>query len=235
MEDEELIRQQMEETRGSLSDKLETLEQKVIETVTETRAAIEDTVCNVKETVTDTVSNVKESMHDGMESVKDMVDVKTHVEHRPWLMLGGSILCGYVLGSLLPSARPAMQFPPTPAAPPPRRGRTEGNGHHRRTEPQHAAASDKPESGLFSALQPEIDKIKGLAMGALLGTVREMVAKETPPHVAEQLRQVIDGITQKMGGEPIPASDFAQCSVMAGAAGKEREGQESFETPRWGV
>jgi ElaB/YqjD/DUF883 family membrane-anchored ribosome-binding protein len=233
MEDEELIRQQMEQTRTSLSEKLETLEQKVMDTVTETKSAIQDTVCTVKESVNDTVSSVKESMHEGVESVKGFVDVKAHVEERPWLMVGGSILCGYVLGAMLTESKPKMEFPATPATPPPRRGRLEGNGHHKRSEPQQAAASKSESSGLFSAMQPEIDKLKGLALGAVLGTVREMITKQTPPHMADQLRQVIDGITEKIGGEPMPASDFSQSPVMAGESESGRDRGSEFETPRW--
>jgi len=44
MENEDVIRQQMEDTRTSLTEKLETLEDKLVSTVTETKAAITDTV-----------------------------------------------------------------------------------------------------------------------------------------------------------------------------------------------
>ena len=86
MENEEVIRHRMEQTREALTEKLETLEQKVADSVS---------------AVTDTVASVQEKVHEGVESVKDAVDVKAHVERHPWLMLGGSVLCGYVLGDLL--------------------------------------------------------------------------------------------------------------------------------------
>ena len=50
-EPEEVIKQQMLETRASLTDKLETLEQQVAGTVHSAKAAVTDTVDSVKEAV----------------------------------------------------------------------------------------------------------------------------------------------------------------------------------------
>jgi hypothetical protein len=62
-----------------------------------------------------------------------------------------------------------------------------------------------------------------------LGTVREMLTEQVPPHMAGQLRDIIDGITKKIGGEPIPSSDFASLKCAAPEATKDFE----YEKPRW--
>src|SRR5262249_38838293 len=85
----EVIRQQMEETRAALSEKLETLEQQVVGTVKDARAA-----------VTDTVETVKGAVHDTVETVKETFDVSRQVERHPWAMLGGSIALGFLGGRL---------------------------------------------------------------------------------------------------------------------------------------
>jgi phosphate uptake regulator len=69
----EVIRLQMEETRASLSEKLETLEQQVVGTVQDARAA-----------VTDTVETVKEAVHETVETVKDTFDIGAQMQRHPW-------------------------------------------------------------------------------------------------------------------------------------------------------
>ena len=104
MENEQVIREQMGETRASLTDKLETLEHQVVDKVQGTTTAVRGTVEAIKESVEETVSTVKESLKGGIDTVKDWLDVKAHVERHPWLMTGGSTLLGYCLGKFFPEA-----------------------------------------------------------------------------------------------------------------------------------
>jgi len=105
-----VIRDQMEGTRASLADKLETLEAQVRETVqtaTETVQSTTETVTsaveNVKETVASTVENVKstvESVSDSVASVADTLDPRPYVENHPWAAFGTAVGVGF-LGGLL--------------------------------------------------------------------------------------------------------------------------------------
>jgi len=217
MENEELIRQRMEKTRESLTDKLEILENRLIGSVHEATSAVKETV-----------ENVKESMHEGVESVKDAVDVQAHVARRPWLMFGGAVLGGYVLGSLLSRDEPApVQIREAPAAPP--KKHTTGNGHHK-PSPKRETVVEKT-SSFLQAIEPEIRHLKGMALGITCGLVREMLTREAPPQLAQQLRTIVDGITQKIGGEPVPPSDlpFTETATHQTAG----NAPANFETPRW--
>jgi ElaB/YqjD/DUF883 family membrane-anchored ribosome-binding protein len=221
MADEKMIREQMEDTRTALTEKLETLEQKVTDTVQEATAAVSDTVTSIKESVTDTVSTVKDSVQDtvtavkdsvqgGVDTVKDWFDIPAHVDQHPWLAMGGSVLLGYCVGHVLNKKIGASSpTEPTDA------GRSEhGNGsrmHHStnggaRGKRRHEASTA---SSWLSGLGPEIAKLKGLAVGTLLGTLREMIVKSVPEHVGQQLKEVVDNVTTKLGGQPIPSSDLA--------------------------
>lgn len=109
-------RQDIEETRASMTEKLELLEERVRETVETAKSTAEDIMTNVKETVDETVGavketvgdarstvegivdNVKETMDDTMTMVKRSFDMEYQVNHHPWTMLGGSVLMGYMLG-----------------------------------------------------------------------------------------------------------------------------------------
>lgn len=224
MENENVIRQDMQDTRQSLTEKLETLESKIIGSVEEARAAVRETVTTVKET-----------MHDGVETVKEAVDVRVQFERRPWLMLGGSVLCGFVLGSLFSGQakgapaewRPLAERPPY----------TPGNGKHKpRSEQRSEQRSETPaETGAatkswLASFEPEINQLKGLALGAALGTVREMLTDEVPPHMAERLREIIDAATEKIGGELMPSSDFA---ALTKPAASTDDGGFTADQPRW--
>src|SRR5262249_42601854 len=91
----EEIREQMAETRASLVDKIEALEEKVLGTVGTAQATVEHTVESVKETVEDSVAAVKRTF-----------DLQCQVEQRPWVMLGASVAAGYGLGLVYASMRP---------------------------------------------------------------------------------------------------------------------------------
>jgi ElaB/YqjD/DUF883 family membrane-anchored ribosome-binding protein len=216
MENEEIIRQHMERTRESLTDKLETLENKIVDSVDKATSAVSDTVTSVKET-----------MHEGVETVKDAVDVPAHVDRHPWLMLGGSVLCGYILGNLLPSGKKGTTYTQAQPQRPITLSRPAGNGNGRDQTEKPPSASFA--QSLLGALEPELQHLKGLALGVSLGTVREMLTEQVPPHMADQLRNIIDGITRKIGGEPVPSSDFASVKCSAPEASKEFE----HEKPRW--
>jgi len=169
---------------------------------------------------------VKEKMEEGVESVKEAVDVPAHVENHPWLMVGGSVLCGFVLGSLLldrrRSAPPLHQPLPAPKTPEP----ANGNGRRLMERQETPAVS----ASWLGALEPEIKHLKGLALGVTLGTVREMLTEQAPPHMADQIREIMDAVTKKAGGEPVPSSDWA---AMQPATLPETVGAVKAQNSRW--
>lgn len=209
MENEEVIRRRMEQTREALTEKLETLEQRVVDSVT---------------AVTDTVASVQEKMHESVESVKDAVDVQAHVDRHPWLMLGGSVVCGYMLGNLLERGRKEAHAPRPTAGP----AMAAGFGQER--ESRQAGASTGSWLGAF---EPEIQHLKGLALGVTLGTVRELLTEQVPPHMAEQVRDIIDAVTKKAGGEPIPSSDWAAAKPAPSPAAGPECGEAHAQNTRW--
>jgi len=76
MENEDLIREQMTDTRTSMTEKLEQLEEKVAGTVTGATGAVQDTVEAVKETVLgakDAVTGTVEAVKDTVVGAKDAV------------------------------------------------------------------------------------------------------------------------------------------------------------------
>lgn len=77
------------ETRHAITQKLEMLEHRFQETVEGTKTTVEDMVDRVKDVADDFVVRTKQTF-----------DPTYQVDQRPWAMLGGAILVGYVLGTL---------------------------------------------------------------------------------------------------------------------------------------
>jgi len=209
---EEMIQQQMEETRASLTEKLETLEQKVVGTVENATSAVTETVDAIKDTVHETVATVQEGVKDSVDTVKDLFDVPAQVERRPWLMVGGSVAVGYCLGTLLWKDSQS-RYGAAPASRPswlPEVGNGAGTQPRKESPPANAAPSQP------SIWAPEVAKLKGLALGVLFGTARELLVSAMPAHMGEQVKEVVDSVTKKVGGEPLPSSDWAKlCEASA--------------------
>jgi len=239
----EVILEQMEGTRASLAEKLETLENQVVgtiqeatstvsETVQQVKDAVTDTVETVKDTVEGTVESVKDSMHDTVESVKETFDVRRQVQNHPWLMFGGSFVAGYVASRLMrrylprgsfgmPSwqnmASAMRQFPaqesftsaPSSYEEMGRGVAAQAYDRAGEREPDRAPPPEPQQQkpgwldSLTSMLGPELGKLKGLAIGASLGIVRDMITQSAPPELGSQLADMVNGVTTRLGGEVI--------------------------------
>ena len=59
---------------------------------------------------------------------------------------------------------------------------------------------------LGQKFETEIHKLKGLALGTMLGVVRDMITRSAPPQLSAQLAEIVDSATAKLGGQPIRGS-----------------------------
>jgi len=223
-EEPDVIRQQIDETRSSLTEKLETLEGQVRGTVQEAKASVEGTIQNVKDTVHDTVATVKRTF-----------DVRYQTERHPWAMVGGSVLAGFMLGSLAGGRRSPGRRATFDA----RGGRAEYSlsslaaPEPRRETAPEAAPSPSPSASRPSFLSKvlhqfdgEIEQLKGIAVGALVGVVRDLVKQSVPPSLSGQLESVLDSATTKLGGKPVPGPvlNTGERSGGYSGAGEARRG-----------
>jgi ElaB/YqjD/DUF883 family membrane-anchored ribosome-binding protein len=221
------IRHQMDETRSALTEKLEKLEQKVTDTVQGAAQSVGDTVENVKHALEDTVQNVTSSVHnvtnsvrDTMHSVGEAFNVSHHVERHPWAMVAGATAVGFVGGYILMNkggdARadekfrhlsasqghvPASQYDSPPrfmSENPPTRMATPATTHDMRSSGHTNAFKEW--------LKPAATQVQSLAVGAALGLVRDMLVRSVPKPMTSQITELVDGLTQSLGGQVIRGS-----------------------------
>lgn len=194
----EVIRDQMDQTRASLSDKLEVLESQVHETVVSATNTVAETVENVKDVV--------ESVTGTVESVADTLNIAKHFEAHPW----GSLLCAVAtgfFGSLLLKSSPKPQTVPVPVPVPP-----SGPAASAPVAPQYTA--QKPAEEQKSSTVETVEKIwgkvtdvvKDLALGSVLGTVAELANSALPDTMHEEVDKFLDDLSVSLGGKPLKHS-----------------------------
>jgi ElaB/YqjD/DUF883 family membrane-anchored ribosome-binding protein len=211
-----VIREQMDETRSALTDKLETLEHQVADTVQETTAAVTETVENVTEAVQDTVAKVTGTVTHTVDVFANIFNVKRHVDRHPWPMMGGSVAVGYLLEMFLGGARSGRAKRETATKPRPPEPVPARNGSPWKAGPEpesvEAAPAAAPQarghgwlSGIGEKLAPELAKLKGLVLGTIAGTARDLVTKTVSGELGQHLGHLIDDVTTKLGGEVFPS------------------------------
>jgi ElaB/YqjD/DUF883 family membrane-anchored ribosome-binding protein len=204
----EVTLQDMEDTRGALSEKLETLGQQVADSVQGATTAVADTVDNVTDAVQETVATVRETF-----------DIPLQVQRHPWGMMGGAMALGCLGGYLL--FRPRSEQPrwngrrevTSRDSPGPN---TQEDGvakvhrlaeEWRGNEPALERAPGGSNNGWLNSVNkrfgPEMTKVKGLAIGAVLSAFRDLILPSLPEHLKPALGGVMDSITVKLGGEPV--------------------------------
>jgi len=200
----EVIRQQMDETRSHLTEKLEALENQVTSTVEEATSAVSETVEAVKETV----ENVTETVGETVQSVGQIFDLHLQTERHPWLVFGGSVALGCMAAQLFGrrrdeyerSAAQNANWSALSSASQPRESTWE-----RRSEPsfQQPAHSEPSDNGKKSWFWDEMNRVKGLAVGALMGVVRDLAARGLPGALGQRVAEEVDHLGSSLGGETI--------------------------------
>ena len=198
-----VIRQQMDETRTAMTDKIETLEHQVVGKVQAASAAVSETVQTVKDSVQETVA-----------TVKDTFDLPRQVDRRPWTMFAGATALGYLGGYLLSRTNGkqarisavSQHMVPTLVS---------GHGAPDGREPASTVrVAEKPGwvSLLDDKFHAEIVQLQGLAVGTLLGLVRDIVTNAAPQPMERQVKEIVNGITVKLGGQVLEGRIVAAAS-----------------------
>jgi ElaB/YqjD/DUF883 family membrane-anchored ribosome-binding protein len=218
MEDQsEPILKEMEETRTSLTEKVEAIEQLVSDKVKAGADVVEhatdaanEIVANVKETVHDVTEKVEEvvkgvtdKVSQTVESVVSVFDLRKQTERHPWIVLGVSAVAGCMIGKLLFRRSQRRAASPDIHAARLKHARG-GNGASHAHEPVRSKRGPVTETprqpGLF---HEHLEHLKGLAISTLLGAIRDMARRAIPGEVGTRLASELDSITTHLGAEPL--------------------------------
>jgi ElaB/YqjD/DUF883 family membrane-anchored ribosome-binding protein len=100
----------IDERQAAVTEKMGSVEARVQETVDGVKATVEgaiegfkqvqETVDGAKAVVDELLERVTGTVHDTVERMQPAAGLLEYVQQNPWLLLGGAILMGYLLGSL---------------------------------------------------------------------------------------------------------------------------------------
>jgi ElaB/YqjD/DUF883 family membrane-anchored ribosome-binding protein len=224
----EVIRHQMEQKRASLADKLDALEEQVLETVHEATSAVSNTardvtevVDSVKENIQETVDAVKENVHETVESIKETFNVRDKISQHPWVALGGGFAAGFAGGMLLgPSPRTRSTSStsygrPETFTPQPEPVRTPAATSFRETPSEPRASASRASehtsewaSQLGSAASEALNTLKGMAVGTLMGVLSEMVGQAVPGTMKQEVNKLFTDLNSRLGGKELYKIDL---------------------------
>lgn len=104
------IKQNIEETRAAMNEKLEKIEGRVHDTMEGTRSTLDNmvgginrvkgTIEETKSVIDNSIDTIKQAVDETVERVRYTAEVIEQVKENPWIMLGSAVLVGYVLGTL---------------------------------------------------------------------------------------------------------------------------------------
>ncbi len=147
-----------------------------------------------------TLDAARESLRASADAVREAFDVSDQFNKRPWAVMAGAISLGYLGATVLRSdGKPGIS---TDAA-----GQRDGSGSGGGTFAHY-----------MRKFEPEIVRFEQLALGALFGIVRDLVAKSAPQSVEKELEEVMNGITVKFGGTPLQDRVLHKPSAGNGAS-----------------
>jgi ElaB/YqjD/DUF883 family membrane-anchored ribosome-binding protein len=210
----EVIRHQMEEKRASLADKLDALQEQVLETVHEATSAVTNTVRDVtdvvdtvKENIQETVDTVKGKVEETVESVKETFNVSEKIREHPWVALGGGFAVGLAGGIFLGSSSrgrgnySSSSYRSEPYSPPePVRSSTR--------QPQASESSSGLTSQLGTAATEALNTVKGMAIGTLMGVLNELVGQAVPATMKSEVEKLFGDLNSRLGGKELYKLDF---------------------------
>jgi len=249
----EVLEHQVTETVTGAAETVEKVRHTVQDTVTEAAETVErvrsavhdtvsgaaDTVASMKHALQDTVQSVKDSVRETAETVSETLDIRRQVENHPWAMMAGATAVGFGVGMLVtrvdvPAAASSMASSARSMA-----SNWAGSAEHisgwSESRPQanreHNGRRERQESQEDSPWAPAVNKLKGLAIGAMFGVLREVVSKSMPEALSGHVGEVIDGLTDSLGGKKI-SGKILPASWTEGSDDSEEEGSESWQSPK---
>ena len=187
----EVIRQQMEETKMQLSEKLLALESQVSETVDSTVTAVNATVTAVQETV----ETVTGAVQDAVQSVNNAFDFQREINRHPFLVVGGAVALGYLAVEFMAESEKKSDQTPEAAHTP---SLLADNMADRigKSAVESAAIAAAYEAGRKSS---SWHQLQDLAARSLTGVAQDMASRALP--------QLLDYFTGSRTSAPVSRTD----------------------------
>jgi ElaB/YqjD/DUF883 family membrane-anchored ribosome-binding protein len=193
-ESPEVIGQEMEQTRASLTEKVSALEQQVVGTIQDVTSTVQTVRSAVQETLHSVKDTVNESVHTVADTMKTTFDLPRHTRNHPWEMVAGATALGFVTGLLAFGrrehsimARGSWEGSAAVRTEPTANGQTAGS--YRGEGPTARRPSWVDE--LLDRVGREALKIGEVALATATASIRQTVEAELPKLIGEGVPRLI--------------------------------------------
>jgi len=240
----EVIREQMEEKRASLADKIEALETQVRETVQTASDTVSSAVEGAKEvvsSVTEGTKDVIEKVSETVDAVKEKLSVRRYVEHYPWASVGVSVAAGFCLAQLLPAHR-RTSGDRSEALPPASSGGYSSGSSAASMYQSPASEPPRRQESTHGALSGVMSKaagtVGGLALGTLMSAIKGLVTHSLPQQWQNELTRLVDDVTTQVGGKVMqgnPLEELLSGLSQDGDPNRAGHGASSGQPPGQGT
>jgi len=195
-------------TVESVKETVENVSEKLHNTVAGVTETVQETVAGGTDSVQQAVEGVKESVEETVKSVAETFNLKLQCERHPWIVFGGAVTVG-CLGSMMLGGSRRQTHPTSQSWSPSQVSHEAAEAARARAsssqaQPEQAANADQ--SGVGGWLWEKLGNFKGVAGGAMMGVVRDVVSQALPENLKERVSEEVDKLTKSLGGEPIQGS-----------------------------
>lgn len=125
----------------------------------------------------DRIEQKTEQVEEAFHTLKNAFSVEYHVEHHPWRIVAGAIGTGWLVGRTV-----------------------------RRRSAVDSLGSGEPLREMPFRLNSAMTGIRGLAIGAVAGVIRDIVSKIIPLSVTSEVREKINRIASEMSAELVESA-----------------------------
>lgn len=184
------IREAIDVHRSAISSKLDTLEGRVRETLE-----------TAQDNVNETIDTAKRTVEESVDRVKRVFDLRYHAAEHPFATVGVAAATGFAVGRVLLGARKRPDAASWSVA---------GDVPGYEGEPPAGAMEETKEKGLNLLHRvrldfgDELDRLREITVGSVFQALKRVVLPGLSASAAPDVEAIIDGITRKMGGRPMP-------------------------------
>jgi ElaB/YqjD/DUF883 family membrane-anchored ribosome-binding protein len=188
---------------------------------------IHDDIQAIRSSMTDKMeqieARIRGTVEDTTTSLQNMVDLRYQVGNHPWAALGTSLLIGYALGSLGGSEPQAQSAPQSVAMRKPAADASNGNYNYNGNMTSRSAATANVTDQVMDQLDSELDLLKGAAVAALMGWVRQTFQEALPDlnQRVDELRRERDAAADRSTSDALPYAPTAPATT--GEVSTQRE------------
>jgi len=154
--------------------------------IDETKSSLQEKFHTLKNEVSSTMAAASDNVQETVETIKKSFSLTHHIENHPLAALGISVAIGYLLYSIVDSAKSSESF-------------TKTQSNETDLKPDIKKSYSKI-SSIAERYAPEMNAIRGLAIGSGLGLLGNVISDVFPSSIRPEVNRIFEDFKAKATG-----------------------------------